>query len=672
MWWGEAGGAVPDDGPPSGTATGLVAETSELVPDPHSFTAEVALPGDTTSPWAARTFVGRALRAWGMPEASSDDAVLLADELVTNAVVHAGTGVRLECRHEGEALVVEVEDRHPTRAVETRAHGDPEAGAGDAGGGLPGYGLRLVAALAEEWGVSYRRNGKTVWFRLPWEPEEGPGEDLRTARPAEQPADGTGGHPAGGPATVTLPKQADGTGGRTEAARAASRVPAQPDETVARGAPDAPRQDLNLTGKLAPSSLRAVPGAPWGPDWVNHGILSFLAEASDLLAGQTDEDRVASLAGQLLVPRFADWCAVWLADADSPAPPRLARVWHSQEDRMDELRAELEKSPPALSRRTLSGQAVTLPWPGQASAYGPGGAAVGCRLAVGGRTVGSLVIGRAGLVRLPDEVIGIVEDFARRVALAVLSARRYTRQATISRVLQRGLLPTGDVAIPGVATSVVYEPAGEGSWAGGDFYDFYEVGDGRWRFALGDVCGNGPEAAVVTGLARPVLRLLAREGYGVPQVMDRLNREVGEQTRFLSLVYGELAPRSAADGGGVECTLVCAGHPLPLVRTLSGEVRAAAEPQLLLGVVEDVGYESQSVVLQPGETLLCVTDGVTERRSGARQFDDGDGLAAVLAGCGGLPAAATAERVRRAVHDFGDGAPVDDLAMLVLQAREEA
>ena len=644
MWWGDAGEAEADDRRTAGAATDLVAG---LVPEPDSFTARVSLPGGTQSPSAARTFVCRALSGWGMPDASVDDAMLLASELVTNAVVHAGTGVRLECRYEGGALVVEVADQHPTRAVETRAVGED-----DGHPGHQGHGLRLVAALAEEWGVSYRRDGKTVWFRLPWETEERP--DSSDPDPASDLAS----------ASVTLPKQADGSGARTESESA------QEKEARAESARNALQHGLNLTGKLAPSTQRAATGTHWGPDWINHGILSFLAEASDLLAGQTDEDRVASLAGQLLVPRFADWCAVWLADTDTPAPPRLARVWHSQEDRMDELRAQLEKSPPALSRRAPSGQAVSLDWPGQASAYGPGGAAVGCRLLVGGRTVGSLVIGRAGLLRIPDEVVGIIEDFARRVALAVLSARRYTRQATISQVLQRGLLPSGSVVIPGVETSVVYEPAGEGSWAGGDFYDFFEVGEGRWRFALGDVCGNGPEAAVVTGLARPVLRLLAREGYSVPQVMDRLNCEVGEQTRCLSLVYGELATRPASEGGGIECTLVSAGHPLPLVREASGEVRAAAEPQLLLGVVEDVAYESQSVTLKPGETLLCVTDGVTERRCGARQFDDDDGLVAVLGECGGLPAAATAERVRRAVHDFGDGAPVDDLALVVLRARE--
>ncbi|MGH3309075.1 MAG: SpoIIE family protein phosphatase [Streptomyces sp.] len=635
MRWGEAAGTKAAD--ERRTAAG---------------TARLSLAGTAQAPSDARTFVSAVLARWGLSGPSVDDTTLLVSELVTNAVVHAGTAVRLECRQEGAALVVEVADQHPTRAVETVGGEDDAHRAAGRGGhgheGHQGHGLRLVAALADEWGVTYRRDGKTVWFRL--------------RRAAGEP--------------VRLPEQTDGAS-HAEADRADTADPADTAGCVdVRAEPGRSGEwhGLNLTGKLAPAPQRAVADPRGGgPDWISHGTLSFLAESSDLLAGQTDEGQVASLAGQLLVPRFADWCAVWLVDTDTAAPPRLARVWHTREDRIDELRGELEKSPPVLEPRAphRHAQAVPWHWPGQASAYGPGGAAVACRLVVGGRTVGSLVIGRAGLLRIADEVMGIVEDFARRVATAVLSARRYARQATISQVLQRGLLPTGEVAIPGVDTAVVYEPAGECSWAGGDFYDFFEAGEGRWRFALGDVCGNGPEAAVVTGLARPVLRLLAREGYSVPDVLDRLNREVGEQSRFLSLVYGELAPRPAADGGGIECTVASAGHPLPLVRDASGAVRAAAEPQLLLGVVESVGFESQRFILHPGETLLCVTDGVTERRLGARLFDDDDRLAAVLGECGGLDAAGTAERVRRAVHSFGDGPAVDDLALVVLRARTD-
>ncbi len=89
---------------------------------------------------------------------------------------------------------------------------------------------------------------------------------------------------------------------------------------------------------------------------------------------------------------------------------------------------------------------------------------------------------------------------------------------------------------------------------------------------------------------------------------------------------------------------------------------------MLVGVVEDTSYESESFELAPGETLLCVTDGVTERRSGHRQFDDDDGLAHHLAACTGLGATAVAEHIRRAVHAFADTPPDDDLALLVLQA----
>jgi serine phosphatase RsbU (regulator of sigma subunit) len=97
-------------------------------------------------------------------------------------------------------------------------------------------------------------------------------------------------------------------------------------------------------------------------------------------------------------------------------------------------------------------------------------------------------------------------------------------------------------------------------------------------------------------------------------------------------------------------------------------VHTAAQPQTLLGVVEDATYTSDTFELRSGDTLLCVTDGVTERRSGSRQFDDGDGLAAALAGCAGLDAELIAERIKRLVHEFGARPPADDLALLVLQA----
>lgn len=677
-----------------------------------------SLPGTPLAPGAARDFVRAALAEWAelapyaaemIDDRLTDDALVVVSELVTNAVVHAGTDVQLVCRMEGEqgeesvrsredvesigspgssgsaedtdggspgSLVIEVSDHHPSRAVRDdnceQSYGTPEYGRG----------LRLVSTLSDAWGITYRTGVKTVWARLPL---------------------GGGGLGVG----------SEGVSGVGRIVEVGERIGAYAGE-------QALERGLRVAEILAPEPRRR---AQQDHDWLNRGALSFLAEASDLLAGQLDEDLVAALAGQLIVPRLADWCAVWLEDEATDRAgglgiglgPRLARVWHGSENRIEDLRRALEKDPPRLPDSVRS-RAVPVPWPGEALALGEGsgagggnegggegglsgpglsgpgvsGAALAYRLIAGGRPLGTLVIGRAGATGFPDEITGLVEDLSRRIALAIGAARQYARQATISRVLQRGLLPGAVAEIPGVRSALVYEPLDKGG-PSGDFYDLFPAGDGRWCFVVGDVQGKGPEAAVVIGLARPWLRLLAREGYEVADVLDRLNRlllddatesadaaaralvaaggpglgtDPGPQTRFLSMLYGELVPFD----GGVRCTLASAGHPLPLLLGPDGDVSEVARPGTLLGVFEDATYASETFELYPGDTLLCVTDGVTERRSGSRQFDDDDGLAQALADCTGLSAELIAERIRRLVHEFGAKPPEDDMALLVLQA----
>ncbi|MFD6803370.1 SpoIIE family protein phosphatase [Streptomyces cyaneofuscatus] len=620
--------------------------------------SRTSLPGIPLAPSAARRFVRAALAEWtglGVPAAVgfsdrlADDAVTVTNELVTNAVVHAGTTVDLVLRLEEEggdepsaALVLEVTDHHPARPVGADEPGDPGRTETEAPAGLPdpaeyGRGLQLVATLAESWGITYRTGLKTVWARLPVDDWSGP--------------------------------------------------PGPPDQ-------DSLRRGLRAAEILAPAARRTERD---DAVWDSRGAPAFLAEASDLLAGQLDEDLVAAIAGQLLVPRLADWCAIWLeAEGGGPgAEPRLARVWHSDETGTEPLRTALEREPLRLPAGVGSGPvSVPVPWPAPPADEAPqpgarDGAALAFRVTAAGRALGTVLVGREGVAQVPDAVASLIEDFVRRLGLAVGAARAYTRQATISRILQRGLLPSKVAEIPGVTSALVYEPSDDGV-VGGDFYDIFPCPGDRWCFVLGDVQGSGPEAAVVTGLARPWLRLLSREGFGVGEVLDRLNRLLlddameaaeaaalmvaaaggqqlhdGSQSRFLSLLYGEVVP---LPGGGVRCTVASAGHPLPLLLRPDGSVRPAAEPQVLLGVVEDVAYESQVFDLAPGDTLLCVTDGVTERRSGPLMFDDGDGLARVLAGCAGLPADATAERIRRAVHEFAEQPPDDDVALLVLHA----
>ncbi|MFG3720387.1 SpoIIE family protein phosphatase [Streptomyces massasporeus] len=729
-------------------------------PAPECARAHATLPGSSLAPGAARALVRAALTEWtglGLPGAEhltdrlADDATLVVSELVTNAVVHAGTDVEMECRLEGDtpdtaALVVEVSDHHPSRA--------PRGGEPETPHDTPEYGrgLRLVGALSEAWGITYRTGRKTVWARLPaggcaageqieayagehalarglrvaeiLAPEPRQGDETAAEIPASEP------HP--GDAAVEALRAWRGADDRWDA-RDAGETWGSRDGGETWDSHDGGETWGSREGGEArdwPVLREARDLRDWndlrdwrdrhenrdgrnGPDgaWLGRGALSFLAEASDLLAGQLDEDLVAALAGQLIVPRLADWCAVWLEDEATgggwnggagAGGPRLARVWHGSENRIEELRRVLDKDPPQpfdptgssspFERNRERGRSgpVDYPWPGEALGDGEPGSALAYRLVAGGRPLGTLVIGRSGKAGFPDEITGLAEDLSRRVALAIGAARQYARQATISAVLQRGLLPGAVAEIPGMRSALVYEPCDKGG-PSGDFYDLFPAGDGRWCFAVGDVQGKGPEAAVVIGLARPWLRLLAREGYRVADVLDRLNQLLlddateaadaaaralvaagarptppgdGPQTRFLSLLYGELVPFD----GGVRCTVASAGHPLPLLLGAGGEVHTAAQPQTLLGVVEDATYTSETFELRSGDTLLCVTDGVTERRSGSRQFDDGDGLATALAGCAGLDAELIAERIKRLVHEFGARPPADDLALLVLQA----
>ncbi|HEX2314083.1 MAG TPA: SpoIIE family protein phosphatase [Thermomonospora sp.] len=408
------------------------------------------------------------------------------------------------------------------------------------------------------------------------------------------------------------------------------------------------------------------------------GWLSFVAEASDLLAGTLDQERTMALVAQLVVPRLATWCAVHTVDETGAARP--AYVWHADETRVDGLRELLANATPAPPMDSSGA------WNGHTAAPSPVRALAGSTaddlayafpLIARGRRMGVLVIGRPAGDRFPQVAIDLAEELSRRAALAIDNARLYTAQTTMSRALQRSLLPPGIPDIPGLEVEVVYQPAGEGSEVGGDFYDVFACGPvpagpgpaSRWRFAIGDVCGTGPQAAAVTGLARQALRILSAEEMPVPDVLTRLNRLIlaeGPRARLLTLLHGEITPRPGRDG--VHIDLVSAGHPPPLVLDPDGTVHEGTTAQPLLGVFDDVEFTADSLDLRSGQVLLCVTDGVTERRAGNRLLGDENGLEHLLSACRGLSAGAVAARIQRAVRDFGPEPSNDDVALIVLRA----
>jgi len=380
------------------------------------------------------------------------------------------------------------------------------------------------------------------------------------------------------------------------------------------------------------------------------GWLSYLAEASILLAGSLDPDMTIAMTGQLVVPDLAGWCGIYLND--ERGRPVLMQAWHEDEAQTAALRDTLASFAPAEAQATgepmLGGTVLSIPLQARA------------------RTIGWLTLGRAEGDPLRGEVLLVAEAVARRAALAIDNAQAHADLQAAGEALQRSLLPASVPTMPGVQVGVVYEPAAAGDRAGGDFYDLFPAVGGRWCFVVGDVCGKGAEAAAVTGMARHTIRALMRAGFPLASTLERLNLAILEEedrSRFVTLVCGTLEP---VPGGGTLMRLVCAGHPPPFVVGRDGRAVQFGQPQPLLGVIETAEYTAEERVLERGDLLVAVTDGVLERRSGSRMLGD-DGVAAELEAARTLPAQAVADRLRRAVVEFAADPHRDDLAILVLR-----
>lgn len=257
----------------------------------------------------------------------------------------------------------------------------------------------------------------------------------------------------------------------------------------------------------------------------------------------------------------------------------------------------------------------------------------------------------------------------------LLLARRQAEEAeararTLAETLQRSFLPAALPSIPGVEVGGAYRPAGDGSEVGGDFYDVFRMGPTRWGLVLGDVCGKGAGAAVLTALARNTARAAAMHD-GTPSSVLAEVHDVFLQfhpEQFCTAVFG-LVETDAPVSPGVAARLTVAsgGHPMPLCRRADGAWDSLGLPGTLVGLVEQPEHVDVALDLRPGDLVVVFTDGVPEARAGAEFFDD-ERIRAVVDTVAKEPAGAIADALVGAALDFQSGIARDDLAVLVLKA----
>jgi phosphoserine phosphatase RsbU/P len=237
------------------------------------------------------------------------------------------------------------------------------------------------------------------------------------------------------------------------------------------------------------------------------------------------------------------------------------------------------------------------------------------------------------------------------------------RAANLAQTLQRTLIPPTPVAVPGLDVSAAYRPAGRGDEVGGDFYDVFEVREGDWVAVVGDVCGKGAEAAVVTAAARHALRTLTLREAEPSRVLWQLNEVLlgGAYGRYCTVALARLRE----EHGQWTATVACGGHPLPvLTNTDSG--RRVGHPGSLVGVFADVTFRDETFRLASGDRLVMYTDGVTEARRGDDLYGD-ERLLMWLRDHSGSASDVTAGLLQEVVT-FQGGLPLDDIVILALDA----
>ncbi len=387
--------------------------------------------------------------------------------------------------------------------------------------------------------------------------------------------------------------------------------------------------------------------------------LTFLAEASELLAQSLDIKLTMALIPRLVVPRLGEWCAVYLTEG--PEDLNLTAAAHMDEAMLPELLSLLEDVySDALSDRwqdVLRGSSLTT------MAAPIDGFLI--PLIARGQRLGTLAIGRhPGDLRDPDE-IAIAEDVARRAALALDNARTHDERRKVAQTLQQALLPPTLPRIPEMGLGAEYVPATDGVDVGGDFYDVTQFPDGRYLLLIGDVSGKGVHAATVTGLVRDVIRVLVRDGKELPSVLATLNDTLFERReRHCTIALAVLEP--ADDAGRVVVTTYLAGHDHPVLVQADGMVSTEGAWGTALGLLPEVTCPESTVTLEPGDALIFFTDGVTDRRRG-EDFFGLERLKITAGKLADLPAEAMAFRVKAAALEFSNEPQRDDMAIMVLR-----
>lgn len=260
-------------------------------------------------------------------------------------------------------------------------------------------------------------------------------------------------------------------------------------------------------------------------------------------------------------------------------------------------------------------------------------------------------------------------EILRAAELAKQQLFAIQKDLTVASQIQQSILPTNFEIFP---EDTPYDlcakmiPAKE---VGGDFYDFFFVDEDHLAIVIGDVSGKGMPAALFMAVSRTLLKALGLKIKAPDQCLEQVNTLLSQDNvanMFVTIFYGVLNIRTGA------LNYSCGGHNPPSLVHADGSLELLDKSQhIALGILEDIKYSAQSVMMEPGASLVMFTDGITEAMTDDYQFFSDERFEEFLKINGHLAPKDMLEKAIEEVKVFAGGAPQsDDITMLAIKRQQ--
>jgi serine phosphatase RsbU (regulator of sigma subunit) len=268
-----------------------------------------------------------------------------------------------------------------------------------------------------------------------------------------------------------------------------------------------------------------------------------------------------------------------------------------------------------------------------------------------------------GVGYYPQIVQDRLQEVRTKTNKQTLDHEKMTKDLRKAWQVQESLLPENLPVIPDWELAVALKPAGETS---GDFYDFLPLPDGKIGLIIADVTDKGTSAALFMALSRSLWRTFAVDFPAEPErTMTETNRRILADTHgglYITLFYGILDPHN---GDFDYCS---AGHyPVYWVQARDGAVAELGRTGIPLGVLEEASWSREQIKIEPGDSLVLYTDGMTDALNGNEQFFGQERLLEAVRRHRGKPAKEMHEALLAEIRDWvGDTQQFDDLTLMVI------